>query len=106
MDKQDPCVSAGHEHAAHLLGASANLSGTCLAAAAVVGILSTGQGLATLADNILALSALCFLFSTVLGYATVRRRSRRLRVATEVAFALGGVLLMLVLLALALAIAI
>jgi hypothetical protein len=82
-----------HLYAQHLLGAAATLSGTCLTGAALIRVEQTQTGRTMITDNVLAISALCFLVATGLAYAALRRRSSRIHTATEIAFCLGAILL-------------
>ena len=97
-DGQQP-ADEGHEHADHLLSAAATLTGTCLAAAALIRVEQAALNRALLWDTILAGSALGFLVATIVGYCALRCRSRWLRTLGEVAFGIGGVLLIVVLVA-------
>jgi len=97
-DRQSP---PRHLYAQHLLGAAANLSGTCLAGAALIHIEQTQSSRTLVTDNVLAVSALFFLLATILAYAALRQRSARIHAATEIAFGLGGILLAIGLISLA-----
>jgi hypothetical protein len=98
-DRQNP---PRHLYAQHLLGAAANLSGTCLAGAALIRVEQTQSGRNLITDNVLAVSALFFLAATGLAYLALRRRSTRIHIATEIAFSLGAILLAIGLFSLAL----
>ena len=102
MEEDDRQAPPRHLDAQHLLGAAANLSGTCLAGAALMHIEQTQSGRELITDNVLAVSALFFLLATALAYAALRQRSARIHTATEIAFCLGGILLALGLISLAL----
>src|SRR4051812_25369311 len=102
MEEDDRPNPPRHLYAQHLLGASANLSGTCLAGAALIRVEQTQSGRPLITDNVLAVSALFFLLATVLAYIALRKRSSRVHIATEIAFCLGGILLAVGLFSLAL----
>lgn len=102
MQEDDRQIPPRHLYAQHLLGAAANLSGTCLAGAALIHIEQTQSGRELFTDNVLAVSALFFLLATGLAYLALRQRSTRIHAATEIAFCVGGILLAVGLLSLAL----
>ena len=102
METDDRQIPPRHLYAQHLLGAAANLSGTCLAGAALIHIEQTQSGRELITDNVLAFSALSFLLATGLAYVALRQRSARIHAATEIAFCLGAILLAVGLLSLAL----
>jgi hypothetical protein len=83
--------------ASNLPGVSASLCGTCLAASALVRLDPARSGIATLADNVLAIAALGFLISTILSHLWHRRDKTFLIVTAEVFFAIGCVMLAAVL---------
>ena len=78
MEEDDRQIPPRHLYAQHLLGAAANLSGTCLAGAALIHIEQTQSGRELITDNILAVSALFFLLATGLAYVALRQRSTRI----------------------------
>jgi hypothetical protein len=93
---------AAHEHAAHLLSPAATLTGTCLAGVALIRLEQSARGFALFADNVMAVSALFYLFSTWLAYYALRMRSGRMCQLAEMAFLVGSVILALVLISFAL----
>jgi len=93
---------AAHEHAAHLLGPAATLTGTCLAGVALIRLEQSARGFALFADNVMAVSALFYLFATWLAYYALRMRSGRLCQLAEITFLIGSAILALVLLSFAL----
>ena len=93
MASDDRLTRRDHEHAEHLLSAAATLTGTCLAAVGLLRIEQATLKVTGLSDNIMAASALGFLVATGLCYVALRRRSGRLRLLAEIAFAAGAFLL-------------
>ena len=86
-----------HEHAPHILVASATLTGTCLTAAGILRIEQQQRGVELFADNLAALCGLFYLLATGLAYLSIRGRHVGLHRLTEGLFIVASIALALLL---------
>ena len=88
MDKQsENTIQSGKitlekDISVHIFSASAAMVGVCLT---VIGILQIGKlrEIGSYSDNLLAIDALAFLFSCILSYVALRRRTQKRRFHLE-----------------------